>query len=150
MTKSKSVPALVLGILASIFSFVGIVVLFYVYLIGSVFSGGTKHMQAFLIMMFLMIAAAIIGIVGTIFSMHKSKVAGALNIVSALITATITIWILCETDGFVVGALLFITIFIFYILAGIFGLCAKSTNPAQPPQLDTLPPNDLPPTNEQF
>ncbi len=143
MAKSKSVPALVLGILATIFSFVSIVILFYMYIIGTAFSGGAKHMQIFLIMMFIMAAAAIIGIVGTIFSLNKSKVAGMLDIVSALITAAITIWLICATESFVLGTMLFITIFVFYTLAGIFGLCAKSKKPAQMPRFDTLPPNDL-------
>ncbi len=150
MAKSKSVPALILGILAIMGSFVAIVILFYAYVIGSAFSGGAKHMQIFLIMMFMMTVVAILGIIGAIFSLYKAKVSGILNIVSALITVTVTGWLLSATDGFSVSLILFLTILVFYALAGILGFCAKPKIPAQMPQFDTLPPNDLPPTQPQI
>lgn len=145
MAKSKSVPALTLGILAIMGSFVAIVILFYAYVIGSAFSGGAKHMQIFLIMMFMMVVAAIFGIIGAVFSLYKAKISGILNTVSAIITIAVTGWMISAADSLSFGLILFLIIFVLYTLAGIFGLCAKSKTPAQMPHFDTLPPNDLPP-----
>lgn len=148
MTKSKSIPALVLGILAILGSLACALVLFYIYVIGSAFSGGAKNMVVFFIMMLMFVAAAIIGIVGAIFSLNKSKVSGILYIISSSLSVASTIWLITIADKITFGFLSFFIIFLFYTLAGIFALCAKREQPAELPRFDALPANDLmPPQN---
>ena len=149
MVKSKSVPALVLGILAILGSFACAIVLFYIYIIGSAFSGGAKHMIIFFIMMIMFVISAVIGIIGAIFSLHKSKISGILYSISAILCAIATIWLICVADKITVGFMSFFIIFLFYTLATIFGFCAKSERQAELPQFDALPANDLiPPKND--
>lgn len=100
--RRRSIPSFILGLVGSIFAFVGAYLYIAVFTFGAVFAklikfddGGATEFYIF--GSWLALAGAIVGVIGICFCFRKSRIGGIILLIAAAMIATIQIRITIDT-----------------------------------------------------
>lgn len=149
MQKTKSIPALVLGILGSIFSLGCILILIFLYIVGSISAdlgdGSALFVISVVALMAVTLASVIIGIVASAYVLRRARISAFLYLTATVLSFAVFIDLLVSLQEFSLGIAAFIPSFAMFLLATIFAFRAKpilAENSPTDANADTNPNSD--------
>lgn len=145
MQKIKSIPALVLGILGSIFSLGCILILILLYIVGSISAelndGSALFVISVVALMAVTLACVILGIVASAYVLRRARISAFLYLTATVLSFAVFIDLVVSLQEFSLGIAAFIPSLTMFLLAAIFAFCAKPTPHANSPTDANISPN---------